>query len=108
MSLSEKTCEPCHRADIKPLSLAQAKEYLKEIADWELGEDDAMISRRFKFSDFIDTMEFVNKVAALAEAEGHHPDLHIFYDHVDVDLWTHSVQGLTENDFILAAKINLL
>jgi 4a-hydroxytetrahydrobiopterin dehydratase len=64
------------------------------------------IARRFRFADFLGTMAFVGKMAALAEEQGHHPDFCVHYSEVEVTLWTHSVGGLSENDFIMAAKIN--
>jgi 4a-hydroxytetrahydrobiopterin dehydratase len=67
-----------------------------------------MIGREFEFKDFKEAMTFVNNVANLAEAEGHHPDITIHWNKVKLDLWTHSVDGLTENDFIVASKINKL
>lgn len=63
------------------------------------------LKKEFKFQDFKEAMDFVNKVAALAETENHHPDIHIFYNRVIIELWTHSVNGLSEKDFILAFKI---
>ena len=67
-----------------------------------------MIGREFEFKDFKEAMTFVNNVADLAETEGHHPDITIHWNKVKLDLWTHSVDGLTENDFIVASKINKL
>jgi 4a-hydroxytetrahydrobiopterin dehydratase len=66
------------------------------------------LAREFTFSDFTDAMRFVNEVAGIAEAEGHHPDLYIFYNKVHVTLYTHAANGLTENDFIVAAKLDSL
>lgn len=106
MNLLEKKCIPCHSDKVKPLTKKQAETFLEQIPHWSLDEDGSMITRRFSFQDFIYTMSFVNHVAELAELEGHHPDMHIFYNHVDIDLWTHAIGGLHENDFILAAKIN--
>lgn len=70
-----------------------------------IGEE---IKRDFKFKDFRQALDFVNKVAGIAESEGHHPDMYIFYNKVNLSLYTHAAKGLTENDFILAAKINNL
>lgn len=109
VNLAEKKCIPCHAgviANIKPMTAKQIEGYLDQVSGWEVDEDNSMISRRFSFSDFAHTMSFVNHVADLAELEGHHPDMHIFFDHVDIDIWTHAIGGLHENDFILAAKIN--
>lgn len=75
-------------------------------ADWKLEEDN--ISRHFTFKDFKEAMVFVNRVADIANEENHHPDISIFYNKVDIKLSTHAVKGLSENDFILAAKIDKL
>ncbi len=83
--------------------------FLKELNPaWEISEDGKKISRKFKFKDFKEAMQFINKVADIAETEGHHPDLHIFYNKVVIELWTHTVGGLSENDFIMASKIDLI
>ncbi len=70
--------------------------------------DGKKIARKFEFKDFQESMRFVNRVAEVAEAEGHHPDMHIFYNKVNLELWTHAAGGLTDNDFILATKIDLI
>ena len=75
---------------------------------WSLAEGDTRLERRFEFKDFLQAMEFVNRVAGIAEAEGHHPDIAIHWNKVDLVLWTHSIGGLHENDFIVAAKIDRL
>ncbi|OGY58889.1 MAG: hypothetical protein A3E61_01755 [Candidatus Colwellbacteria bacterium RIFCSPHIGHO2_12_FULL_43_12] len=106
MSLLEKRCVPCE-GGTPPLSSIQIKGYLKEVPAWIVVED-KKISRGFKFNNFNQVMFFVNKVADLAEAEEHHPDIHIFYNKVSLELSTHAIRGLSENDFILAAKIDRL
>lgn len=84
------------------------KKYLKELkSEWQV-IDDKKIKREFIFKDFKEAMVFVNKVAKIAESEGHHPDISIFYSKVEIELWTHAVGGLLENDFILAVKIDNL
>ena len=80
---------------------------MKEVPAW-IVIDDKKISRGFKFNHFNQAIFFVNKVADLAEAEGHHPDIHIFYNKVSLELSTHAIGGLSENDFILATKIDRL
>jgi len=77
---------------------------LVQLRDWQL--KDGRIEKQFKFRDFVDSMRFVNKVADLAESEGHHPDIHILWNRVTLTLTTHAIKGLSENDFILAAKID--
>ncbi|MEN9561569.1 MAG: hypothetical protein RIQ56_842 [Candidatus Parcubacteria bacterium] len=86
----------------------EARSYMADIPDWELSPDAAGISRSYKFKTFVDAMEFVSFVADIAEMEDHHPDIHIFYNRVRLDLSTHSIKGLSENDFIVAAKVNEL
>ena len=76
----------------------------KKLTDWKLSEKE--IKRQFTFKDFKGSMAFINKVAAIAESEGHHPDIYVFFNKVTLKLMTHYANGLTENDFILAAKIN--
>src|SRR3989344_3754785 len=103
--LLKKKCVPCE-AGAEPFTEKQAKDYLAEMNDWTLDENYKKISKEYKFKDFIGAMNFVQKVADLAESEGHHPDIHIHYNRVMLDLWTHAIGGLSENDFILAAKID--
>lgn len=105
MNLAEMHCIPI-KSGCKPFTKKQTAEYAAKIPTWQLDEDNSMLSKRFSFTDFTETMTFVNHVAELAQKEDHHPDMHVFYNHVDIDLWTHSVGGLHENDFILAAKID--
>ena len=111
--LLKKKCIPCE-AGVEPFTEKQAKDYLAELApsgeaggtERAMGEKKKKISKEYKFKDFIGAINFVQKVADLAEAEGHHPDIHIHYNRVMLDLWTHAIGGLSENDFILAAKID--
>lgn len=105
--LAQKKCVPC-AGGVPPLTKAQAENYLRETPGWEIREGDKKIGREFKFKNFKMAMTFVGKVAKLAEAEGHHPDFHVFYNRVVLESWTHAIGGLAENDFILAAKINNL
>ena len=107
MNLLNKKCVPC-KGGVDPLSIDEVKGYLKEVVGWKLSTDAKKINKEFSFKDFVEAMEFVNQVARLAEEEGHHPDIHIFYNKVTFELWTHAIGGLSENDFILAAKINKL
>lgn len=86
----------------------EAMAYMNEVPKWELSKTSKKISRTILFKDFVTAMAFVNKVAKLAERESHHPDLAIHYNKLVIDLWTHSIGGLSENDFIVAAKINAL
>ena len=90
-----------------PLSPEETHALIQSVEGWAIEPDGRQISRTWTAKNFIAGIEFFNKVAALAESEGHHPDLHLEgYRQVTIVLWTHAVGGLTENDFILAAKIN--
>jgi 4a-hydroxytetrahydrobiopterin dehydratase len=107
MDLSKKKCVPCE-GGVAPFDEHQIAEYKNHIqADWKV-TDNKKISREYLFVNYRHTMEFVNKVANLAEEEGHHPDMHVHYGKVLIELSTHSIKGLSENDFILAAKIDKL
>lgn len=90
-----------------PLGAAAIFEFAKNVPAWKI-IDNKKLSREFKFKDFKEAMAFVNHVADIAESEGHHPDIYIFYNLVRLELSTHAVGGLSENDFILAAKIDTL
>src|SRR5438309_5758103 len=105
--LASKKCVPC-RGGVPPFTEAQAREYLPGMPDWSLEENATRLHRRFEFEDFVKAIEFVNRVAEIAEAQGHHPDIAIHWNKVDLVLWTHKIGGLHENDFILAAKVNRL
>lgn len=104
--LTAKKCVPCE-GGVPPLSAEQARGLLSHVSGWQLS-DGKMISREFKFKDFKGAMWFVNRVAEVAESEGHHPDIFISYNQVRLTLSTHAIGGLSENDFILAAKIDRL
>ena len=104
--LSDKRCVACE-GGVPPMARAEAEKLMAELhADWKLEGD--KIERTLKFKDFKDAMAFANGVADLAEAEGHHPELEISYGKVEVELTTHAIKGLSENDFIMAAKIDRL
>ncbi len=98
-----KKCIPCEEGTA-PLTAKEIKNILPHLhKDWQVLAR-KKIRREFVLKDFVRAVAFVNKVAKLAEQEDHHPDIHIFYRKVVIELWTHSVGGLSENDFILAAK----
>ena len=104
--LSNKRCAPCE-GGVPPLSREEAQALAQSVEGWVIDPDGRQISRSWTVKNFMAGIDFFNKVAALAEEEGHHPDLHLEgYRQVKIVLWTHAVGGLTENDFILAAKIN--
>ncbi len=107
-ALARKKCVPCE-GNVKPLTQTQARELMPELdEEWALIDEAHLLARGFHFKNFKKTMEFVNKVAAIAEEEQHHPDLTISYGDVGIELMTHAIGGLSENDFILAAKIDEL
>jgi len=101
--LKQKRCVACD-AQTPRLSVEEVEALMEQAPGWELEEN--KLSRRFKFRDFKEAMAFVNRVADIAEEEGHHPDIHIFWNRVQLDLTTHAIKGLSENDFIMAAKIS--
>jgi 4a-hydroxytetrahydrobiopterin dehydratase len=107
MSLTEKVCLPC-QGGMPPLTREEAEKIGVQTPEWSLPEDATRISRSFRFSDFAEAQTFVNKVGDLAEAEGHHPDISFGWGYADIVLYTHKINGLHENDFILAAKIDQL
>lgn len=101
--LAELMCGPIDKST-PPMPLSEAKKMLGEVAGWTLGN--SAITREFIFKDFAMAMQFVNKVADLANSEDHHPNIHISYNKVKLELSTHKIGGLSMNDFILAAKID--
>ena len=107
-NLLNKKCSPCE-GGTSPFTKEEVEGYLEEVSEWHLTPAGSEISRVFKFKNFKEAIAFINKVADLAEEEGHHPDINLFsYKNVRLDLSTHAINGLSENDFILAAKINQL
>ena len=110
MKLADKKCVPCEDASIPKLSLEEAEELNREVEGWSLEEvkGHLQISKQFKFKDFKEALEFVNKVGSISEEQGHHPNLYIIYNKVKVILYTHVIRGLHENDFIMAAKFDEL
>lgn len=105
MQLAKKRCAPCE-GGVKPFTRSEAKRYLKELDGWQLSGN--KITKRLVFRDFMALIRFVNALAKLAEREGHHPDFTVHYSKLDLEIWTHAISGLSENDFILAAKIDKL
>ena len=103
MKLKQKNCKPCEGGTL-PLADADANNLLTQIPSWTIKE--GRVFKQFKFKDFKEAMLFVNKVADIAEQEGHHPDISISWNKVNIELCTHAINGLSENDFIVAAKID--
>jgi 4a-hydroxytetrahydrobiopterin dehydratase len=106
--LAERKCEPCE-GGVAPLTAAEAGALMQELhADWALDVEAGAIEREFKFPAFSRTMSFVNAVAFVATNEGHHPDVTFSYGYCRVRYWTHAIGGLSDNDFICAARIDRL
>ena len=107
MSLSSKKCVPCEMGG-SPLAKDEADKFLSEIKNWQVSGDYKKIEHELKFKNFAEALNFTNQVGKLAEEEGHHPDIALGWGYVKIMLTTHAVKGLSENDFILAAKIDSL
>lgn len=105
MALAEEKCEACE-AGVAPLTPDEARAMATETPEWQVFADH--IERTFKLTNFVEAMKLANRITEIAEQENHHPDLHISWGKVRVELSTHSVGGLSKNDFILAAKIDKL
>lgn len=107
MSLGEKRCIPCE-GGVPALDAEQVTVLLEQLPDWRVAPDGASLVRTFRFASYHQVMAFVNAVAWVAHREDHHPDLEVHYDHVVVRYSTHAIGGLSENDFICAAKVGAL
>jgi 4a-hydroxytetrahydrobiopterin dehydratase len=105
--LADQHCVPC-QGGVPPLEGEKLQDLVLEVGrGWKV-IDGHHLWKRFDFPDFVSALDFVNRVGALAEQEGHHPDLHLTWGRVDIEIWTHKIDGLTESDFILAARIEHL
>ena len=104
--LAQRKCEPC-KGDIPPMHPADVVDWLLYLPGWE-PDDYKKIRKTFRFKDFATALEFVGRIGAVAEEQEHHPDIYLAWGKVEVILWTHKINGLSENDFILAAKTDLL
>jgi 4a-hydroxytetrahydrobiopterin dehydratase len=106
--LIHKRCAPCE-GGVPRLADDQVRQYLGAVPSWKLTGDGQRIRREWRVKDFLAGLEFFQRVARVAEDEDHHPDLHLVgYRNVAIEIWTHAIGGLSENDFILAAKIDQL
>lgn len=107
MELHTKKCRPCEGGipKLNPDQIADFNSKLDQV--WNV-TDEIKISREYSFKSYQEVIEFVNRVAHISESEGHHPVMHVFFSKIIIELWTHSILGLSENDFILAAKIDVI
>ncbi len=105
--LIDKSCEPC-QGGVPPLDLAAAKALLEDVgAGWQINNE-GRLACNYPFKDFMGAMNFANRIAEVAEKEAHHPDVTIAWGRCSIEIWTHKINGLTESDFVLAAKIAAL
>lgn len=104
-TLLQKKCVACE-GGTPPLTREEAQGLLAQVPGWTLKED--RIERHFRFKDFPEAMAFVNRLAEVAERENHHPDIHIYWNKLHLEFTTHAIHGLSDNDFIMAAKVNAL
>ena len=105
--LTDRHCKPCE-GGVPTMTREEAESTLADVPGWELADDNRSISRRFEFKGFYKCMSFINAMAWVANAENHHPDFSAGYNFCEVTFTTHAINGLSENDFICAAKINAL
>ena len=104
--LADKTCVPC-RGDVPPLRGEELEELERQLPDWEVVEGHHL-RREFRFRNFREALDFVNRVGELAEEQGHHPDVQFGWGRAAITIFTHKIDGLTESDFVLAAKVDRL
>jgi 4a-hydroxytetrahydrobiopterin dehydratase len=104
MSLAQKTCVPC-RGGVPPLTADQIQPLAEQVDHWSV-VNNHHVEKEFKFPDFKTALTFTNKIGAIAEEQAHHPDIYLAWGKVRVKIWTHKIDGLTESDFIMAAKID--
>jgi len=104
--LAERQCVPC-RGGMPPMKGDEITEMSSQLPDWQV-VNEHHLQRNYRFKDFRETLDFVNRVGELAEEQGHHPDICFGWGKADITIWTHKIDGLTESDFVLAAKIDKL
>jgi len=108
--LKDKKCVPCEGGVI-PFDISEIHKYQKKVDGWDISKDNKenfFLIKKFNFKNFIDSQEFINKVGEISEDEGHHPDISFGWGYAEIKITTHAIEGLSENDFILAAKIDQL
>ena len=106
--LTEKKCLPCE-GGVLPFDISEIHKYQKKVDGWDLTKDNKevfFLSKKFNFDNFLERQKFVNEVGKISEEEGHHPDISFGWGYAEIKITTHAIQGLSENDFILAAKID--
>ena len=108
--LAERACVPC-RGGVPPMSSGEANRLLSDLgADWSIRDVEGVLRlvKSYRFKDFREALSFVDRVGALADEQSHHPDVHLSWGRVELEIWTHKIHGLTESDFIFAAKCERL
>ena len=106
--LTEKKCLPCE-GGVLPFDISEIHKYQKKVDGWDLAKDNKevfFLSKKFNFDNFLESQKFINEVAKISEDEGHHPDISFGWGYAEIKITTHAIEGLSENDFILAAKID--
>ena len=103
--LAKAHCRPCE-GGVERLGPSEIERFAPRVPGWRISQ--GKLVRHVEFDDFLTLMSFVNDMAEIAEEEGHHPDFHVHYSKLDIEIWTHAIEGLSENDFILAAKLDEL
>ncbi|MDQ6767678.1 MAG: 4a-hydroxytetrahydrobiopterin dehydratase [Candidatus Eremiobacteraeota bacterium] len=106
MSLAEKTCISCH-GGIPPLDAGEIAVLLPQVSDWKVIDNHHLV-KNYTFRNFREALDFVNRVGAIADEQNHHPDVYLAWGKVKIEIWTHKINGLTESDFIFAAKVDQL
>ena len=106
MTLAARDCVPC-KGGVPPLTAAEIEPLLRQVEGWQ-SVDGHHLSKTYRFKDFADALAFVDRIGAMAEQQWHHPDIYLAWGAVRVDIWTHKINGLTESDFIFAAKCDAL
>ena len=108
--LLNKKCVPCE-GGVLPFEISEIHKYQKKVDGWDILKDEKknfFLNKKFKFKNFLDSQNFINKIAQISENEGHHPDISFGWGYADIKITTHAIEGISENDFILAAKIDQL
>ena len=106
--LANKKCIPCE-GNIPPFNIEEIHKYLKKVDGWDVKEDETknyFLIKEFKFQNFLESQNFINKVGQIAEIEGHHPDISFGWGYAKIKIFTHAIKGLHESDFVLAAKVD--